>query len=114
MLTIYGINNCDTMKKARAWLKDQGLEYSFHDYKKNGLNAELLRAWVNQLGWEALINRRGTSWRALSEADREHIDETSAIALMLHNPSLIKRPLLDINGRYLAGFSPELYAARLL
>jgi arsenate reductase len=113
MLKIYGIKNCDTMKKARAWLDGQGIEYEFHDYKKDGLDEGLLRQWVAELGWEALVNRRGTSWRALPESEREGIDEANAIALMLQNPSLIKRPVLDIGGKRLVGFSPEVYATRI-
>lgn len=113
MLRIYGIKNCDTMKKARTWLDGQGLAYEFHDYKKDGLDEALLRQWVAELGWETLVNRRGTSWRALPESERKNIDEAKAIALMLQNPSLIKRPVLDIGGKRLVGFSAESYAGAL-
>lgn len=113
MLKIYGIKNCDTMKKARTWLDAQGLEYEFHDYKKTGLDEALLRSWVAELGWEALVNRRGTTWRTLPQSERENIDEDSAVRLMLANLSLIKRPVLDIGGKRLVGFSAETYAEAL-
>lgn len=109
MLKLYGIKNCSTMKKASDWLRDQGLEFEFHDYKKQGLEAARLQAWVAELGWETLINRRGTTWRKLPEAEREGINEARAIELMLAHPSLIKRPVLDLGDRRLVGFSPELY-----
>lgn len=113
MLKIYGIKNCDTMKKARTWLDAQGLDYEFHDYKKTGLDEALLRSWVAELGWEALVNRRGTTWRTLPQSERENIDEDSAVRLMLANLSLIKRPVLDIGGKRLVGFSAETYAEAL-
>ena len=109
MVTLYGISNCDTMKKARAWLDGHGIRYDFHDYKRTGLDESLLRAWVAELGWEALVNRRGTTWRRLPEPQRKDIDTESAIALMLENPSLIRRPVLDTSQARHVGFSETLY-----
>jgi len=109
--TIYGIKNCDTMKKARAWLDANGIAYRFHDYKVEGIDAAHLDRWSDALGWETLLNRAGTTFRKLSEAERTGIDRARAIALMLAQPSMIKRPVLDIDGRLLAGFKPDAYAA---
>ena len=109
MVTLYGIANCDTMKKARAWLDGHGVRYAFHDYKRAGLDESLLRSWVAELGWEALVNRRGTTWRRLPESQREGIDAQSAIRLMLENPSLIRRPVLDTGEARHVGFSETLY-----
>jgi len=107
---IYGIPNCDTMKKARAWLADHGIEAVFHNYKKEGVSVEMLNAWCTQLDWETLLNRRGTTWRKLPEPERVEINESSAIRLMAEHPSLIKRPVLDVAGRLYAGFRAEEYA----
>jgi len=107
---IYGIPNCDTMKKARAWLADHGIEAVFHNYKKEGVSEETLNAWCAQLGWETLLNRRGMTWRKLPESEREVMSESMAIAQMAAHPSLIKRPVLDVAGRLYAGFSAESYA----
>jgi arsenate reductase len=112
-VTIYGIKNCDTMKKARAWLEAHGIAAAFHDYKVAGIDRAHLEAWVGVLGWEALLNRAGTTFRKLPEADREGLTEAKAVALMLAQPSMIKRPVLDVSGRLLVGFKPELYAAAL-
>ena len=109
MITLYGISNCDTMKKARAWLDGHGVAYAFHDYKKAGLAEPLARAWVAELGWEALINRRGTTWRKLPESVREGIDAESAVRLMMENPSLVRRPLLDTGDARHLGFSDSQY-----
>ncbi|MFD2111283.1 ArsC family reductase [Thiorhodococcus fuscus] len=109
MFTLYGIPNCDTVKKARAWLNARGIDYQFHDYKKQGLNESRLRAWVDELGWDALLNRRGTTWRRLPDAVREGIDETTAIQLMLEQPSIIRRPLLDTGETRHLGFSETQY-----
>ena len=111
MITLYGIKACDTMKKARSWLDQQGLDYHFHDYKKDGVDAERLRSWCTELGWETLLNRQGTTFRKLDDADKQNIDADKAIALMLANPSMIKRPVLDTGSQRLVGFKPELYAA---
>jgi arsenate reductase len=109
-LTIYGIKNCDTMKKARAWLDKHGVEYDFHDYKTAGIERERLERWSKKVSWETLINRAGTTFRKLSDKDKQAIDARKAIALMLAQPSLIKRPVLDLGGgRLLVGFKPEIY-----
>jgi len=109
MITIYGIRNCDTMKKAMRWLDQQGVEYRFHDYRKDGLDAATLKAWEKELGWELLLNRRGQLWRKLPQAQRDNIDRELALELMLANPGIIKRPLLDLGKRRVVGFSPEAY-----
>lgn len=109
-ITLYGIRNCDTMKKARAWLDSHRLEYAFHDYKSAGLERKRLQGWCDQLGWDALLNRTGTTFRKLSEADRAVLDARKAIDLMLAQPSLIKRPVLESGGKLLVGFKPERYA----
>jgi len=111
--TLFGIPNCDTIKKARTWLADHGVEYSFHDYKKAGIDEEKLREWAAELGWETLLNRGGTTFRALPEADKQELDAEKAIALMLANPSMIKRPVLDIGTRRIVGFKPEMYQSAL-
>lgn len=109
MVTLYGIRNCDTMKKAWSWLDAQGVAYDFHDYKKAGLDRAHLEGWVKELGWETLLNKAGTTFRKLPEADRQDLDAEKAIALMLAQPSLIKRPVLDLGSRRLVGFKPEAY-----
>lgn len=111
MTTIYGIKNCDTMKKAFKWLDAHGVDYEFHDFKKAGLDEKRLKAWVKQLGWEALVNRRGLTWRKLPEAEREDVNAAKAIALMLAKPSLVKRPVLDTGKTLQVGFKPEEYEA---
>ncbi len=111
MITLYGIRNCDTMKKARKWLDGHGIDYRFHDYRKDGLEREQLEAWADELGWEALLNRRGTTWRKLPEAVRNHIDRDAAIDILLEHPALIKRPLLDLGDSRILGFQPDTYAA---
>jgi Spx/MgsR family transcriptional regulator len=111
MITVYGIPNCDTMKKARAWLDAQGIAYRFHDYKKAGIDEKTLRLWVNELGWQALLNTRGMMWRKVPQDVRDGIDEAGAIALMLQTPSIIKRPVLDTGKTCHVGFSPDAYAA---
>ena len=108
-VTLYGIKNCDTMKKARAWLDARGVAYAFHDYKAEGIDRARLEAWVRSVGWETLLNRAGTTFRQLPEPDRAILDDGRALALMLDQPSMIKRPVLDLNGRILVGFRPELY-----
>ncbi|MBI3771223.1 MAG: ArsC family reductase [Gammaproteobacteria bacterium] len=110
MTTIYGIKNCDTMKKAMQWLDDHGVEYQFHDFKKSGVDEKLLKSWIKQVGWEPLVNQRGTTWRKLSEADRANLDEAKAIKVMLANNSLIKRPVLDVKGKLHIGFSDGEYS----
>jgi arsenate reductase len=111
-LTIYGIKNCDTMKKARAWLDQKGAAYAFHDYKTAGIDRARLEAWAGKVGWETLLNRSGTTFRKLPEADREGLTEKKAIALMLAQPSMIKRPVLDLGaGKLIVGFKPDQYEA---
>jgi arsenate reductase len=109
-VTIYGIKNCDTMKKARAWLDARGIAYAFHDYKAAGIARGTLESWAKDVGWEALLNRAGTTFRKLPEKDKEGLSEKRAIALMLAQPSMIRRPVLDPGGKLLVGFEPELYA----
>jgi arsenate reductase len=112
-ITIYGIKNCDTMKKARAWLDGHGVAYDFHDYKAAGIAREKLKAWSDQVGWETLLNRAGTTFRKLPDADREGLNERKALALMLAQPSMIKRPVLEAGSRLLVGFKPEIYAKQV-
>jgi arsenate reductase (glutaredoxin) len=113
-ITIYGIRNCDTMKKAFTWLDGHGVAYDFHDYKKAGIDRATLEAWCQALGWEAVLNRAGTTFRKLPDSDRENLTEKKAVALMLAQPSMIKRPILETGkGKLLAGFKPEVYAAAL-
>jgi arsenate reductase (glutaredoxin) len=109
-ITIYGIKNCDTMKKARAWLDGRGVTYGFHDYKTAGIEKGKLKQWSDKLGWETLLNRAGTTFRKLPEGDKEDLNERKALALMLAQPSMIKRPVLDLGGKLLVGFKPEVYA----
>jgi arsenate reductase len=109
-VTIYGIKNCDTMKKARAWLDSHGVTYGFHDYKSEGIAKDKLRHWCDELGWETLLNRAGTTFRKLSDDDKQDLNERNALALMLAQPSMIKRPVLDLGGKLLVGFKPEIYA----
>jgi len=109
-ITLYGIKNCDTMKKARTWLDGEGVAYVFHGYKTEGVDKPALERWAKQVGWEVLLNRAGTTFRKLPDADRENITEKKAIALMLAQPSMIKRPVLEIGDTVLVGFKPDIYA----
>jgi len=109
MTTIYGIRNCDTMKKARAWLDTKGVACDFHDYKTAGVEPGRLESWVRKVGWEVLLNRAGTTFRKLPEKDKEGLTEAKAIALMVAQPSMIKRPVLETGDRLLVGFKPEQY-----
>ena len=112
MITLYGIPNCDTVKKARAWLDGHGVDYRFHDFKKLGAPAELLQRWADAVGWETLLNRRGTTFRKLAEADKVDIDEVKALRLMEAQPSLIKRPVIaEDHGKVTVGFSEAQFAA---
>ena len=110
---IYGIKNCDTMKKARRWLDEHGVVYDFHDYKTAGIDAETLRRWSGQVGWQVLLNKAGTTFRKLPDAAKADLDEDKAVALMVEQPSMIKRPVLDTGGDLLVGFKPEIYADKL-
>jgi len=111
MITVYGIKNCDTIKKARKWLESNGVDYQFHDFRKDGLEQEQLKAWVAELGWEVLLNKRGTTWRQLPEETKANIDQDSAIAVMLENPAIIKRPVLDTGALRKVGFKDAEYTA---
>ena len=111
-ITIYGIKACDTMKKARTWLDDRGVTYAFHDYKAVGIDRASLERWAGQVGWEVLLNRSGTTFRKLADADKTDLNQDKAIALMLDQPSMIKRPVLDVGGELLVGFKPDAYAAK--
>jgi Spx/MgsR family transcriptional regulator len=113
MIGFYGIPNCDTVKKARTWLEANGIEYAFHDYKKAGADPARLAAWSDVVGWEALLNRRGTTFRGLSEADKADIDRDKALRLMAASPSLIKRPVVEHAGGVLVGFDPGEWEAVL-
>lgn len=112
-ITLYGIKACDTMKKARTWLDEQGVSYSFHDYKTSAIDRDSLAKWCAEHGWEKILNRAGTTFRKLDEAQKADLDQDKAIALMLAQPSMIKRPVLDLGERTLVGFKPELYSAAL-
>jgi arsenate reductase len=108
-VTIYGIKNCDTMKKARAWLDERGVGYAFHDYKTAGIEPDVLEKWVDEVGWEALLNRAGTTFRALSDDKKEGLNAEKAVALMLAQPSMIKRPVLIAGKKMLVGFNLDAY-----
>jgi len=110
-LTMYGIKNCSTVKKARVWLEERGIDYAFHDYKASGADEKQLRRWVEEHGWETVLNRAGATFRGLPDADKQNLDEAKAISLMLAKPSAIKRPVLDLGVRTLVGFKPEVYEA---
>lgn len=113
-VTIYGIPNCDTMKKARTWLESHDVPYEFHDYKKTGIDEAHLGRWSKKVGWETLLNRAGMTFRKLPDADKKSLDEKKAIALMVAQPSMIKRPVLELaRGKILVGFKPETYAEAL-
>jgi len=113
-VTIHGIKNCDTMKKARAWLDKRGVEYAFHDYKTQGIARERLERWEKKVGWEILLNRAGTTFRELPDNDKNGLDAKKALALMLAQPSMIKRPVLELpGGKLLVGFFPETYSRSL-
>ena len=109
--TIYGIKNCDTMKKARTWLETNGIESSFHDYKTSGIDSQHLEAWCDAAGWETVLNRAGTTFKKLDDAQKSDLNREKAIALMLEQPSMIKRPVLGAEGKITVGFKPETYAA---
>jgi arsenate reductase len=111
MTILYGISSCDTVRKARRWLDDHGVAYRFHDLRKDGLDDDLLADWIRQLGWETLLNRRGTTWRRLPAATREHIDRAAATRLMREQPAIIRRPLLARGERLHAGFDADDYQA---
>ncbi|MBA4223774.1 ArsC family reductase [Bosea sp. (in: a-proteobacteria)] len=111
MVTLYGIKNCDTMKKAWSWLDAHNIAYAFHDYRVSGIDKARLEAWCRELGWEKVLNKASTTFRELPEADRQSLDETKAIALMLAQPTMIKRPVLDLGDRRILAFKPDVYQA---
>jgi arsenate reductase len=111
--TIYGIKNCDTMKKARAWLDSHGVTYAFHDYKAAGIGKDTLKKWSDEVGWETLLNRAGTTFRKLPDAEKEGLNERKALALMVAQPSMIKRPVLEVSGKLVVGFKPDVYATEV-
>lgn len=113
MVTMYGIKNCDTVKKARVWLDKRGVDHSFHDYKAVGIDRPRIERWVAEAGWEKLLNRSGTTFRKLDEADKSDLDAQKAIGLMLAQPSMIKRPVVEHPGGLLVGFAPVEWAAKL-
>ena len=110
-VTLYGIRHCDTMKKAWTWLDQHGVAYGFHDYKKQGIDRAHLEAWAARVGWEKLLNRAGTTFKKLPDSDKQGVDQPKAIALMLAQPSMIKRPVLEADGKLLVGFTPADYEA---
>ncbi|ARN74975.1 ArsC family reductase [Oceanicoccus sagamiensis] len=109
MTTLYGIKNCDTVKKARQWLDDHNADYQFHDFRATPITQAQVEAWIGQLGWDTVVNKRSTSWKQLSEAQRNSMDQDTAIAAILDNPTLVKRPLLDIDGSFTVGFKASIY-----
>ena len=113
VITLYGIPNCDSIKKAKRWLESSGIEYRFHNYRSDGLTREMLEQWISELGWETLLNRRGTTWRKLPESEKSTINADQAIELMLTQPAIIKRPLLDTGKKKLLGFSEESFSSLL-
>ncbi|MEH6559538.1 MAG: ArsC family reductase [Oceanicoccus sp.] len=108
-VTLYGIKNCDTVKKARQWLDTHEITYHFHDFREQDISSDQVKLWIQQLGWDKVVNKRSTTWKQLGDAARDNMDEGSAVAAILSNPTLVKRPLLDIDGQYSVGFSPEGY-----
>ena len=108
-VTLYGIKNCDTIKKAKKWLKLNSVDYHFHDFRVDGINRSLLTTWLKQLEWETLLNMRGTTWRKLADAQRDGINKTGAVALMLEQPAIIKRPVLSVKHKIFVGFREEHY-----
>ena len=111
--TLYGIKACDTMKKARNWLDEQGVAYAFHDYKTQGIERATLQRWCDEHGWDKILNRAGTTFRKLGDEHKSDLDQGRAIELMLAQPSMIKRPILDLGERTLVGFKPDLYSSAL-
>jgi len=109
VITVFGIKNCDTIKKARNWLTDQGIEYQFHDFRANGIDRDRIETWIQQAGWETVLNRRGTTWRKLDAAIQDTVNRNNVAALLAEHPAMIKRPVLDIDGDISIGFKPDLY-----
>ncbi|MFP4154903.1 MAG: ArsC family reductase [Halothiobacillaceae bacterium] len=113
MITVYGIGHCDTVRKARRWLDQRGIDYHFHDYRKQGIDAERLARWMDRLGWETLVNRRGTTWRNLPEAVREQMDQRAAVEAACDAPTLLRRPVVESEEELLVGFDEQTWAERL-
>jgi len=113
MTILYGIKNCDSVKKARKWLSENGVDYQFHDFRSDGITEELVQSFISQGSWEILLNKRSTSWKQLDAADKENITEEKVIALMLATPTLIKRPVLVAEDHFFVGFNPETYQTLL-
>lgn len=111
-VTLYGIKNCDTVKRARKWLDTHEISYYFHDFREQEINSGQVKQWIQQLGWDKVVNKRSTSWKQLDKADRDSMDQAGAVTAIVSNPTLVKRPLLDINGQYSVGFSAEDYQAK--
>jgi Spx/MgsR family transcriptional regulator len=109
MVTLFGIKNCDTIKKARTWLSDNGIEFHFHDVRKDGIDADQINHWIDQAGWESVLNRRGTTWRKLDSETQDNISGDNVTALLLEHPAMIKRPVLDVNGSITIGFKADHY-----
>ena len=109
MATLYGIKNCDTIKKAQKWLTDNGIEYTFHDVRIDGVDADTIESWIDQAGWEAVLNRRGTTWRKLDHALQESTSRDNVAALLMENPAMIKRPVLNVGGAVTIGFKADQY-----
>lgn len=109
MITLYGITNCDTIRRARSWLSDHHIDYRFHDFRKDGLDEKLLKQWAKKLGWETLLNKRGLTWRRLDDDIRSNVDEKSAIEIMLDNPAIVKRPVLEAGKTLEVGFNEDRY-----
>ena len=109
MVTLYGISNCDTVKKARAWLQNHDIEFRFHDFRKDGLSQAKLKSWMSNIEWETLLNKRGTTWRQLDETNKENINKSRAIKLMIEQPTLIKRPVMEFQQSVFVGFKPDIY-----
>jgi len=110
MLNVYGIKNCDTVRKALKWLETQGIAYTFHDFRKEGLDPALVQKWIDVIGWESVLNRRSTTWRKLAENDKNNIDKASAIQLMSEHPTLVKRPIFEDKGIVIQGFTDDVRA----
>lgn len=114
MLTLYGINNCDTVRKAKKWLNSHQIEFQFHDFRKDGLEQKQVETWVNKLGWEVVLNKRGTTWRQLSSNETDQLNNSKAVSLLLKHPTLIKRPVLEGTGILSVGFTESRYRQLLL
>ncbi len=113
MNKLFGISNCDSVKKAKKWLIENNIEFEFYDYKKQGVPEEKLKKWIKQVGWEILLNKRGTTWRKLNDTVKDSVDEKSAFRIMMENPSIIKRPVFEIEHEILVGFSADIYGEKI-